>query len=218
MLSVGDFSEIRFSIGSVFVLLACICWGLENNCTRKISDKDTFEIVVIKGIFSGTGSLIVAFIIGESLPTFLYILPALVLGFVAYGLSIFFYIRAQSTIGAAKTSAYYAAAPFIGAIISLIALKEPLSGTYLPALGIMAVGSAIVVVDTLIMRHRHIHTHTITHTHDGSTHTHVIEHEHEHNHVTTEGVHHHHHTEEELLGQDHQDERKEESLCVQDTI
>ncbi len=52
---------------------------------------------------------------------------ALVLGFVAYGLSIYFYVRAQRDLGAAKTSAFYAAAPFIGVILSFAIFRTPLS-------------------------------------------------------------------------------------------
>lgn len=69
-------------------LAAALCWGFENNCTRKISSKNTFEIVMLKGIFSGTGSLVIGFAIGEKLPELRYCLIVLAVGFVAYGLSI----------------------------------------------------------------------------------------------------------------------------------
>ena len=140
----GSFS---FSVGSLFVLGATACWGLENNCTRSISEKSTYQIVTIKGLCSGTGSLIIALAIGEKLPDMNYILPVLLLGFVAYGLSIFTYIRAQTTLGAAKTSAYYAIAPFVGAFLSFILLKESLTFAYAVALSIMIIGSAFVVAD-----------------------------------------------------------------------
>ena len=65
----------------------------------------------------------------------------------AYGLSIFTYIRAQTTLGAAKTSAYYAIAPFVGAFLSFILLKESLTFAYAVALSIMIIGSAFVVAD-----------------------------------------------------------------------
>ena len=78
-----------------------------------------------------------------------YILPAVVLGFVAYGLSIFTYIRAQKTLGASKTSAYYAVAPFIGAFLSFILLHESLTIVYLIALAVMIAETAFVVSDTL---------------------------------------------------------------------
>lgn len=149
LLSLEGADSFRFSYGSLFVLLATVCWGLENNCTRMISSKSTYEIVVIKGIFSGLGSLLIAFLKGEALPQVLYILLALLLGFVAYGLSIFLYVRAQNTLGAAKTSAYYAVAPFIGVFLSFVFLREGLTGMYLIALAVMIAGTALAVSDTL---------------------------------------------------------------------
>lgn len=149
ILSFGGEGIFTFSFGSLLVLGATACWGLENNCTRSISDKSTYQIVTIKGFGSGTGSLIVAVIIGEKLPEIKNILPAVVLGFVAYGLSIFTYIRAQKTLGAAKTSAYYAVAPFIGAFLSFMILHESLTIAYLIALAVMITGTVFVMSDTL---------------------------------------------------------------------
>ena len=120
---------------------------------------------------------------------------ALLLGFVAYGLSIFFYIKAQRIIGAAKTSAYYAVAPFIGTFLSFVIFREKPTWAYFLGLSIMIIGSVIVVVDTLAKKHTHLHKHLITHTHDGSTHTHTIEHEHLHNHYLSEQNHRHRHKE-----------------------
>lgn len=65
LLSIDDFSSLQFNSGSLFVLLACICWGIENNCTRKLSSKDPLQIVMIKGIFSGAGSVVIGLICGE---------------------------------------------------------------------------------------------------------------------------------------------------------
>ena len=195
LLSFEDMSSLQFSYGSIFILAAAVCWGLENNCTRKISSKSTFQIVMLKGIFSGLGSFLVALIQGERLPQITYAAYALLLGFVAYGLSIFLYVRAQKELGAAKTSAYYAIAPFVGALLSFIILKESIDEYYLLALFIMLVGSALVVFDTMIMNHAHLHTHTFVHTHDGSTHSHTIEHSHTHNHLVSDHKHIHHHRE-----------------------
>lgn len=147
ILSFGDEGCFSFSAGSLFVLGATACWGLENNCTRSISEKSTYQIVSIKGLCSGTGSLIIALVIGEKLPDLRNILPVLLLGFVAYGLSIFTYIRAQKTLGAAKTSAYYAVAPFVGAFLSFMILREPLTAAYSIALCVMIAGTALVVAD-----------------------------------------------------------------------
>lgn len=149
ILSFGGEGSFTFSLGSLLVLGATACWVLENNCTRSISDKSTYQIVTIKGFGSGMGSLIVALIIKETFPDIKYILPAVLLGFIAYGLSIFTYIRAQKTLGAAKTSAYYAVAPFIGALLSFVFLRESPSMAYIIALAIMIIGTAFVVFDTL---------------------------------------------------------------------
>ena len=183
ILSLDSAQGFSFSYGSLLVLLATLCWGLENNCTRSISEKSTYEIVTLKGIGSGTGAFIVALIVGEKFPETKYILFVMLLGFVSYGLSIFTYIRAQKYLGAAKTSAYYAIAPFIGTMLAFLLLGDQLTWKYLIALVIMIVGTVFVVSDTLIQSHTHLHTHVITHTHDGNTHTHTIEHDHRHRHL-----------------------------------
>lgn len=97
---------LNFSQGSLLVLGATICWGLENNCTRQIANRDPMEIVTIKGFGSGLGALAIAFAVGESLPDWQHLTVILLLGYVAYGLSIYCYTYAQRTIGAAKTSTY----------------------------------------------------------------------------------------------------------------
>ena len=141
LLSFEDMSSLEFSWGSLFVLLACVCWGFENNCTRMLSSKNPAQIVIIKGFGSGCGSLVLSLIMGEHYFHIGYIILALLLGFVAYGLSIYFYIYAQRDLGAAKTSTYYAISPFIGAAISLIIFRERPSVIFLIALVIMAIGT-----------------------------------------------------------------------------
>lgn len=141
ILSFEDVSSLRFSYGSLFVLLATICWGFENNCTRKISSKDPLQIVLLKGIFSGIGSLIIGLFIGEQIEALWSIVAVLCVGFVAYGLSIYFYVYAQRLLGAARTSAYYAVAPFIAAILSLIIFREIPDVTYFVVLVLMIVGA-----------------------------------------------------------------------------
>ncbi|MBR5519831.1 MAG: DMT family transporter [Clostridia bacterium] len=148
ILSFEDLSSFSFSYGSLFVLAACVCWGFENNCTRKLSAKNPLEIVVIKGFGSGLGALVVAFVVGESLPYWGYIVCALLVGFVSYGLSIYFYIYAQRDLGAAKTSTYYAVAPFVGAGLSLLIFWELPSLSFVIALTIMAAGTWLATVDS----------------------------------------------------------------------
>ena len=152
-LSMKEISTFKISWGSLLVLLATLCWGFENNCTKKLSNKNTYVIVFIKGIFSGLGSLIVALCLKEEFAHIGFILLAMLLGFVSYGLSIFFYIKAQGVIGAAKTSAYYSVAPFIGTFLSFLILNEKLSWTYFLGLIIMIAGTILVVLDTLSKKH-----------------------------------------------------------------
>ena len=140
LLTVEDVGTFRFSSGSLFVLLAATCWGLENNCTRMLSHSDPLEVVIVKGLCSGVGSVIIGLAVGESFPVAGDILLILLLGFVAYGLSIYFYVYAQRDLGAAKTSAYYAVAPFIGVLLSLIIFHEIPGIMFFIALGIMILG------------------------------------------------------------------------------
>jgi len=172
ILSVQSISSFSFSFGSIFVILACICWGFENNCTRRLSAKDPLEIVVIKGFGSGVGSLLIALTIGERTNNVFYIIVALLLGFFAYGLSIFFYIYAQRDLGAAKTSAYYAISPFIGVGLSLIIFKETPTLSFVIALVIMIIGTIFASTEQHTHRHRHRHSHIDTHTHLEYTHSH----------------------------------------------
>ena len=202
ILSIKPGQSISFSVGSLFIIAACVCWGLENNCTRKLSSKSTAQIVVLKGVFSGLGSLFIALVIGETFPPIGFILAALLLGFAAYGLSIFFYIRAQRDLGAAKTSAYYAIAPFLGVVFSLILFQNRPTLQFLIALGIMIFGTYFSITDTIVLQHTHshVHLHTHEHRHDGLTHIHAHAHLHAHLHThenATEAEHIHTHVENE---------------------
>lgn len=141
ILSFESMESLEFSWGSALILLACVCWGFENNCTRMLSCKDPLQIVVIKGLGSGLGSLAISLALGQWCTNALYIAIALVLGFFSYGLSIYFYVYAQRYLGAAKTSAFYAFSPFIGVALSLVIFQERPTTSFLVALAIMLIGS-----------------------------------------------------------------------------
>ena len=166
----------------MFVLGASICWGLENNCTKMISNKSSVEIVTIKGCFSGLGSFCVAMVLGETVPEIKWVFTVLVPGFVAYGLSIHFYIKAQKHLGAAKTSAYYSIAPFLGVAFSMLFLGEQPTVQFYVALIIMIVSTVFMIKDTIGLQHTHEHEHQ---------HLDLAEHiksvAHSHNHVLEKG-------------------------------
>ncbi|MCR8907063.1 DMT family transporter [Thermophilibacter sp. ET337] len=144
LLSLEGAGALSFSSGSLLVLGACLCWGVENNCTSRLSEKDPAQVVVVKGFGSGAGALAVALLAGDALPALPDAAAALLLGFVAYGLSIFFYVYAQRGLGAARTSAYYAVNPFIGAALSLALFQTVPGPMFLTALALMALGAWLV--------------------------------------------------------------------------
>ena len=143
LLSLDSPASVTFSPGSLLVLGACVCWGFENNCTRMLSHGDPLRIVIIKGLGSGLGALLVALLSGEALPGMDKIPLVLLLGFVSYGLSVYCYVRAQRTLGAARTSAYYAIAPFAGVAISFLLFREMPGMTFLLALPLMLLGTRL---------------------------------------------------------------------------
>ena len=185
VLSANNLARFEFSKGSLLVLAACVCWGLENNCTRMLSSKSTTQIVILKGMFSGLGSLLIAFLLGETFPGLTFTLAALLLGFFAYGMSIYFYVLAQRSLGAAKTSAYYAIAPFLGVAFAFLLFRTIPDFNFYMALLIMVAGTFFAVTDTIALQHIHEHTHTHSHehVHEGISHVHLHSHIHSHAHI-----------------------------------
>lgn len=174
---------IQLNFGALLVTGATACWGLENNFTRQLSSKDTKKIVAIKGLGSGAGALIVGFAIGEQFPPAVYLGYGLLLGFMAYGMSISVYIKAQKHLGAATTSAFYSLNPFVSIGLAVGVLNEPMHPMFGLGLALMSIGMLFIIRDTvpsstggrdLAHEHRHSHEHRhgdIVHTHS-HTHTH----------------------------------------------
>ena len=147
------------------VLGACLAWGIDNNLTRKVSLTDATWIASVKGLMAGLVNLTLAFSVGASLPAGPSFVAALVVGFLAYGVSLALFVVSLRHLGTARTGAYFSAAPFFGAVLA-IALGEPVTMPLLVAGALMAVGIWLHLTE----RHRHAHTHEI------------LEHEHEHTH------------------------------------
>lgn len=186
--------SFTFNIGSLLVLAAASCWGLENNCTRAISDKSSVQIVIIKGLFSGTGAAVVAFVVVKEFPAWNLILAVMALGFVSYGMSINFYIMAQKDLGAAKTSAFYSIAPFLGVVFSFLLLGERPPSQFYFALAIMAAATLLIVQDTMTGEKKEASSWLwITHTHEHSHKGEIHEHEHRHFRFTPTLLQSHHH-------------------------
>lgn len=148
ILSFEKQGNLTLNIGALLVLLSTVFWGFENNCTKMLSSKDTRQITIIKGCFSGFGSLIIAYLLKETVPEIQFIVFALFLGFISYGISVALYIYAQRFLGAAKTGALYSITPFLGVLFSFLILKEFPDLKFYIALIIMIFSSILIIRDT----------------------------------------------------------------------
>ncbi len=185
------------SVGSVWpslaVIGACLCWAIDNNLTRVVALNDAVWLAAVKGSVAGPVNVALAMAIGADLPSFPAATAAMVLGFVAYGLSLVLFIVALRHVGAARTGAYFAVAPFFGAAFA-VALGDEVSWTLAAAAALMGWGVWLHVTE----RHRHVHVHPAqTHTH---WHTHDLHHNHGHDEEVPSGTwHRHEHGHEELV-------------------
>lgn len=161
--------------GSFAIVGACLCWGIDNNLTRKVSASDAVQIAATKGLVAGTVNLIIAASLGLTLPTLTTAMLAGLVGFCGYGLSLVLFVLALRNLGTARTGAYFSAAPFVGAVVSLMLLGEtPAAGFWLAA-ALMGAGIWLHLTES----HGHEHTHEETeHAHQ---HTHDEHHQHDHN-------------------------------------
>lgn len=145
LLTFEDISGFQISVGALLVLAASLSWGFENNCTRVLSKGNPLYVVILKGLGSGLGAFIIALILHQVSSVWYFALLALLLGFFSYGMSLYFYISAQRHLGAARTSAYYATAPFVGSIFSFILLGEKLTLIFAIAFIIMIFGTYLAI-------------------------------------------------------------------------
>ncbi len=162
-----------FSLGALGIMAACFLWGLDNNFTRQISARNPLIIVAIKGLGAGTFSLLLALILGKPLPDWAMIAPAMLVGVVSYGLSIQFFILALRGLGAARTGAFFATAPFVGTTLSLIFLSEKPQTLFWVSVPLMLFGAWLMLSEN--HQHRHVHeflAHSHAHQHDEDHHGH----------------------------------------------
>ncbi len=164
------------------VLGACLCWGIDNNLTRKIALADAVWITMVKGLAAGFANLALAFGMGAAWPGPGATLAAGAVGFVSYGVSLTLFVLALRHLGAARAGAYFSVGPFFGASLALVLLGEPLTPNLLLGGALMAIGVAL----NLVERHEHEHQHE------------ALEHEHMHSHG--DGDPHHEHAHDEALG------------------
>lgn len=144
-----------FSIGALGIMAACLLWGLDNNFTRKISNKNPLTIVIIKGLGAGIFSISLGILLNRPVPDIKSILLAMLLGAFSYGLSIYLFIHSMRNLGAARASILFGSAPFVGAALSLILIVEAPSPFFWYSIPLMLIGAWLMLTED----HRHIHTH-----------------------------------------------------------
>jgi len=162
------------SPGAVFVLGACVAWGLDNNFTGRISLKDPKRIVAIKGLVAGTFSMTLGLALGRTLPTLSRALWALLLGGVSYGASIALFVQSLRRVGAARTGALFGIAPFVGVALSLLVFRQLPQLTFFLALPFMILATVLLAREK--HEHAHLHaglTHNHKHWHDDDHHQHA---------------------------------------------
>jgi hypothetical protein len=153
--------------------LACAgCWAIDNNLTRKISASDAVQIAGIKGLVAGAVNLAIGFALGLPLPALRNVFAAGMVGFCGYGLSLVFFVLALRNLGTARTGAYFSIAPFVGAAISLILLREA------PGAGFWLAGALMGAGICLHLTEKHEHTHA----HEPMSHAHQQVHDEHHQH------------------------------------
>ena len=166
--------QASFNLGAIFVTGACMCWGIDNNLTRKLAAADPVQIAMLKGLVAGCVNLLIAIGLGATLPSIATAVLAGSVGFVGYGVNLALFVLALRYLGTARTGAYFSIAPFVGAVLALIILPEPLSVSLLIAGVLMGAGLWLHLTE----RHEHEHVHEeVEHEHN---HVHDEHHRHEH--------------------------------------
>ena len=179
--------EARFAGAwpALAVLGACLAWALDNNLTRKVSLADASWIAAVKGLAAGSINLALAFGLGATLPAAPVVAASLLVGFLAYGVSLTWFVLGLRHLGTARTGAYFCIAPFFGALLAVV-LGEAVTVPLLLAGALMAVGIWLHLTE----RHSHEHTHEpLAHEHP---HVHDAHHLHRHDPPVPPGTRHSH--------------------------
>jgi len=161
-------------IGPLAVAGACLAWAVDNNLTQKISASDPVQISMLKGLVAGATNSAIALGLGARWPSASVVAAAAVVGLLGYGMSLVLYVRALRELGTARTGAYFSLAPFIGAVLSILLWREPVTLAFVAAGALMGLGIWLHLTE----RHTHGHAHqALDHTH---AHVHDVHHRHAH--------------------------------------
>lgn len=162
------------TLGALAIGGACLAWGIDNNLTRKVSGADPVQIAMLKGLVAGSVNLALALSRGAEPPPLGIAAAAGVVGFLGYGVSLVLFVLALRAVGTSRASAYFSAAPFVGALLGVAVLADAVTWRLAAAAALMAVGLYLHLVE----HHEHEHTHEpLDHEH---AHFHDEHHQHDH--------------------------------------
>lgn len=174
VLSWGGSVEVQGWLGPLAIAGACLAWGMDNNLTRKVSGGDPVQVACMKGAVAGAVNLAIALSLGARVPALPTLLQAGAVGFLGYGLSLALFVLSLRHLGTARTGAYFSTAPFIGAVLSVVVLRDALTLPLVAAAILMGAGVWLHLTE----RHGHEHVHEeLSHDH---RHEHDAHHAHEH--------------------------------------
>ncbi|MGZ4708023.1 MAG: DMT family transporter [Acidimicrobiales bacterium] len=190
---------VAFDLGGLFIIGACVCWGIDNSVTARLDQLSPEQITFANGAVAGTVNLILGLIIATAAGIEIgQIVTALAIGALGYGASITLWVKGARDLGAARGQVIFAAAPFLGALLSWTVLHEAITAVQAIAVPIAAAGVAL----SLRTSHQHTHVHFALeheheHSHDDEHHDHVhtrpdaARHTHRHHHDPVEHAHDH---------------------------
>jgi drug/metabolite transporter (DMT)-like permease len=161
------------TLPSLLVLGACLAWAIDNNLTRRVAELDATWIAGAKGLTAGSVNLILALVLGASVPSAQKTLLAMSAGLVTYGISLVLFVLALRQLGTARTAAYFSTAPFVGALLAILFGERPDA-----LLGVASLLMAWGVWLHLTEKHEHEHEHEP----DEHVHEHVHDAHHQHGH------------------------------------
>jgi drug/metabolite transporter (DMT)-like permease len=170
----ADAGSLSSARGAALVALACLCWAIDNNLTRKVSAADALFVAGTKGLVAGTVNTVLALGMGAALPKLPTLGAILVVGLMGYGLSLVLFVLALRGLGTARTGAYFSTAPFVGALVAVVVFSESTSLGFWLAAALMALGVWLHLTE----HHSHEHLHpALAHEHE---HSHDEHHQHAH--------------------------------------
>ncbi|HUK27935.1 MAG TPA: DMT family transporter [Candidatus Acidoferrales bacterium] len=139
LVSWNGFAAVSDIRGALMIVIACLCWGVENNFLRKIAHRNPFQIAGIRGFLAGGANLLFSLMLPGNW-TVEWVLVGLLIGIFCYGFSNVFWVLGLRYLGSARAGAYFSSAPFIGAFASVLFLHEPVTAFLLAAFVAMGLG------------------------------------------------------------------------------